>query len=100
MIVRAIEAGDLIPSFSEKIVAEYREVLSRSKFARTADHVAGLLALMTIKGTMLDPPRCEFTSPDPRDQPFLDCAVGDQMDVIVTATAGTSQNPSTAATRS
>jgi putative PIN family toxin of toxin-antitoxin system len=79
---------------SEAVLAEYREVFSRPKFARLPSaEVAALLALIQSEATMVTPStRLEVSTHD-SDNRFYECADTAQADYIVTATPGTSPSP-------
>lgn len=70
---------------SEAVLAEYREVFSRPKFARLpAADVATLLALIEAEATMVTPTaRLEISKHD-SDNRFYECADAAQADYIVT----------------
>ncbi|MGA2590629.1 MAG: putative toxin-antitoxin system toxin component, PIN family, partial [Bryobacteraceae bacterium] len=70
---------------SEPILAEYREVFSRPKFARLPPaEVATLLALIESEATIVTPNiRLEISKHD-SDNRFYECADAAQADYIVT----------------
>ena len=70
---------------SEAVLAEYREVFSRPKFARLPSaEVAALLALIQSEATMVTPStRLEVSTHD-SDNRFYECADTAQADYIVT----------------
>jgi putative PIN family toxin of toxin-antitoxin system len=70
---------------SEAVLAEYREVFNRPKFARLpAADVATLLALIEGEATMVTPTtRLEISKHD-SDNRFYECADAAQADYIVT----------------
>jgi putative PIN family toxin of toxin-antitoxin system len=70
---------------SEAVLAEYREVFSRPKFARLpAADVATLLTLIEAEATMVTPTiRLEISKHD-ADNRFYECADAAQADYIVT----------------
>jgi putative PIN family toxin of toxin-antitoxin system len=70
---------------SEAVLAEYREVFNRPKFARLpAADVATLLALIEAEATMVTPTtRLEISKHD-SDNRFYECADAAQADYIVT----------------
>jgi len=73
---------------SEAVLAEYREVFSRPKFARLpAAEVAALLALIESEAIMVTPTtRLELSKHD-SDNRFYECADAAQADYIVTGNA-------------
>lgn len=74
----------LVSCVSPEIINEYVGVLGRSKFDNVRATVPGLVDLMLAKAAHVYPDRAPFTSPDPKDQAFLDCAVARAVDYIVT----------------
>jgi putative PIN family toxin of toxin-antitoxin system len=70
---------------SEAILAEYREVFSRPKFARLPSaEVAALLALIESEATIVNPTtRLEISKHD-SDNRFYECADAAEADYIVT----------------
>ena len=73
---------------SEAVLAEYREVFSRPKFARLPSaEVATLLALIEREATLVTPTtRLEISKHD-SDNRFYECADAAQADCIVTGNA-------------
>ncbi len=70
---------------SEEILAEYREVLARSKFARLDSRlVARLLTLVAEEATLVTPTNRLTESPDESDNRVYECAAAAGADYIVT----------------
>ena len=84
LIILAIHQGLVRPCFTEAIVEEYSEVLSRQKFAFPPDETAALIAMLRRTGEVFDPEAAPAASPDPGDTKFLQCAHAAQADFIVT----------------
>lgn len=63
--------------FAGTIIHEYREVLARPKFAKTIapDRARAVVDFIELAGECVEAPRATATSPDPKDQVFLDVAV-------------------------
>jgi putative PIN family toxin of toxin-antitoxin system len=73
---------------SEAVMAEYREVFSRPKFAHLPSaEVAALLALIESEATMVTPTTCLEISKHDSDNRFYECADAAQADYIVTGNA-------------
>lgn len=66
--------NEIRPAFDGRILAEYRQVLGRPKFAFAGDAVADLLALMEHDGLRVLAPPLAAALPDPDDAPFLEVA--------------------------
>jgi putative PIN family toxin of toxin-antitoxin system len=70
---------------SEEILAEYREVFRRPKFARIdPERVARLLDLVAAEAVMAQPVRRSAASPDEPDNRFIECAEASHADYLVT----------------
>lgn len=85
LVVNLVAFGAVELFVSEAILAEYREVFSRAKFARLPSaEVATLLALIESEATMVTPStRLEISTHD-SDNRFYECADAAQADYIVT----------------
>lgn len=77
-----------IACYDERILAEYREVLLRPKFAEriAASAVSAVVSAFEVFGVRMAAPvsPAAFVLLDPGDQPFLDVAVAARVDAIVT----------------
>ena len=70
---------------SEEIIAEYRAVFSRTKFARIdPDRFARMLNLLVAEAEIVKPLRHASSSPDEPDNRFLECAEAGGADYPVT----------------
>jgi putative PIN family toxin of toxin-antitoxin system len=70
---------------SSEILAEYREVFSRAKFAGLdPQRVARLLTLVAGEAIMVTPTSHTTESPDESDNRFYECAEAAAADYIVT----------------
>ena len=70
---------------SDEVLAEYRSVLARPKFAGIdAKRVSRLLSLVTEEAVMITPPQHLAVSKDEPDNRFLECAVAGRADYIIT----------------
>jgi putative PIN family toxin of toxin-antitoxin system len=67
-----------------RIVAEYREVLARPRFAFEPELVDDLVAALEAVAIFVDAPAIESTPTPEDDRPFLEVAVAGAADAIVT----------------
>ena len=70
--------------FDERIVSEYRDVLTRTKFSFDRELVEELIGFLEAAGSPTLAPPLAVTLPDPWDQMFIEVAVGSQADFLVT----------------
>lgn len=71
-IVGHLIRGTIIPIYSNAIVKEYREVLSRKKFGFSGETVDYLLSAMEKYGILVDPCPSGLVLPDMKDLPFYE----------------------------
>jgi len=83
-IVRMISSGELTLCFDALILAEYDEVLRRSKFGFDKDKVATLLDHIKHRGHTVASSPIPQSLPDPDDEPFLKVAIAGQAMCLVT----------------
>ncbi|MCX6338642.1 MAG: putative toxin-antitoxin system toxin component, PIN family [Candidatus Aureabacteria bacterium] len=83
-IVRMVSSGDLTLYFDSRILSEYSEVLSRSKFRFQADKVIALLDYIEHRGHIVASSPLSVSLPDPGDQPFLEVAFAGRAVCLVT----------------
>jgi len=76
--------GDLTPVFDDRILAEYRSVLSRPKFGLTKGERKAVLDLLENIGQHINAPPLALKLPDPDDKPFIEVAVEGMWDFLVT----------------
>lgn len=83
-VLRALLTERVCLCFDERILSEYRDVLSRGKFAFDRELVAEVLSFLEAAGfrTLAQP--LDLALPDPADQMFLEVAVFGQADFLVT----------------
>ena len=94
LVVLALAQGLLIACFSEEIMLEYIEVLSRPKFSFARDEISALERLIRGHGELAtsiaipqelpDRHLPDPHLPDPSDEKFLSCAIAASADFIVT----------------
>ena len=70
-IVDAITKNLFVPLFSPEMIAEYREVLTRSKFAFSEDEVRSLVDHIVSHGELVVPVKNSVRFPDPDDKVFF-----------------------------
>lgn len=84
-VLALVRDGAILPLFDERMLAEYRGVLSRPKFAIASEAVAELLEAFAEAGALLlDPPAYADPVPDVDDLPAIEVARAGHDDAIVT----------------
>ena len=83
-IVRMVSSGSIILCLDARILAEYEEVLARSKFDFDPDAVAALLDYIDFRSEVVAALPLTSRLPDPDDEPFLEVAVACHADGLVT----------------
>ena len=73
-IVDLVAAGELQAVYDARILAEYRDVLTRSRLNLNATRVQLLLDVVQDIGILVTPMPWRVTLPDPDDEPFIACA--------------------------
>jgi putative PIN family toxin of toxin-antitoxin system len=71
-------------AISDRILAEYEDVLSRPHLRLNPDRAAFALGLMRSEGTLVSPTVRLSVSPDESDSRFLECAEAADADYAVT----------------
>jgi len=84
ILVRLVAEGLVRVAFDERILAEYRAVLSRSKFPFQPAQVESLLTQIEEEGLKITPQPIAARLPDRDDLPFLEVALSAQVDSLVT----------------
>ena len=86
-IVRMVSSGEVTLCFDALILAEYSEVLHRSKFGFDKEKIAALLDHIEHRGhTVASSPLCH-SLPDPDDEPFLKVALAGKAVCLMTGNA-------------
>jgi uncharacterized protein len=83
-IVRLVSSGLITLCLDARILAEYRDVLSRPRFGFDPDDVATLLDYLESGGEMVASGPLAVRLPDPDDEPFLEAALAGAADCLVT----------------
>jgi putative PIN family toxin of toxin-antitoxin system len=74
-VVENVLIGRVTPVYSTDIIKEYREVLTRKKFACSIDLVEYLLAAIEKFGILISPASSGIVLPDMKDLPFYEVAL-------------------------
>lgn len=69
-IINAVFNEKIIPLINKKILAEYKEVISRPKFKNTTQSIAFFLNGMREHGKFIDAKEYDEEMPDPKDKIF------------------------------
>jgi len=85
-ILDLVLAGDLIPVFDDRILAEYGQVLARERFGFVPDDVASLLHYIEVEGEHITAHPTSVVLPDPDDLPFLEVALTARVKALITGT--------------
>jgi putative PIN family toxin of toxin-antitoxin system len=86
-ILRMVSSAELTLCFDALILAEYSEVLYRSRFGFDKDKVAALLDHIEYRGHTVASSPLRHTLPDPDDEPFLKVAIAGKAVCLVTGNA-------------
>ncbi len=86
-IARMVSSGEVTLCFDALILAEYSEVLHRSKFGFDKDKVASLLDHIEHRGHIVASSPLHHSLPDPDDEPFLKVAIAGKAVCLVTGNA-------------
>lgn len=79
VVFRAL-LGEIVPVYSNEILAEYREVLSRKKFKFPLEQVRYLLEAIEERGIFAKPIQTGIELPDMKDLPFYEVVVAKRSD--------------------
>jgi uncharacterized protein len=83
-VLRALLTERVTLCFDERIVSEYRDVLTRTKFSFDPDLVEELIGFLEATGSPTLAAPLAVTLPDPWDQMFIEVAVSGNADFLVT----------------
>lgn len=87
-IVDLAVRGDLHLLYDDRILAEYREVLGRPKFALNLEDVAQVLGQLERTGEAVSASPLQVSLQDEDDLSFLEVAAAGAADALVTGNAG------------
>ena len=79
-VVKHLFSGAFIPLYSDQIMAEYREVLSRKKFHFPPEMVSTMLQEIRKHGVFVEAHSAGESLPDPKDLPFYEVVIERQDD--------------------
>jgi putative PIN family toxin of toxin-antitoxin system len=83
-VLNAILSGQLTALYDDRILAEYHEVLHRSKFRLSITEVEVMLGLIEELGEYFSGHRSDVVLPDEADLPFLEVATAGLADALIT----------------
>jgi uncharacterized protein len=83
----AVLNGSLRLTLDDRILVEYRQVLSRPRFAISSDELQAIIALL-LRQDLVTPPPLTVNLPDMDDLPFLETACLATDNTLVTGNAG------------
>jgi putative PIN family toxin of toxin-antitoxin system len=84
LLLLAVNQGFVKPCFSDPMLKEYAEVLARPRFSFPDDEIAAVLDLFRHHGEHVRATPLTGVSPDPKDDPFMACALESRADFLVT----------------
>lgn len=71
-VLGKVISGEIIPVYSNVIIKEYREVLSRKKFGFSGETIEYLISSVEKYGILVDPTPSGVALPDMKDVPFYE----------------------------
>lgn len=83
-LLRLALRGELAALYDDRIVTEYREVLSRPKFGFDPEEIEAVVGQLERTGESVLAHPLPIDLPDPDDLPFLEVAVAGNAHVLVT----------------
>lgn len=83
-IVMMISSGELELCYDGRILAEYKEVLKRPKFAFQDKDLDALFYQIKISGQITSSEPLEDSLPDADDEPFLEIAIASNARCLIT----------------
>ncbi len=83
-VLRLLLTGQILLAYDSRILAEYREVLRRPKFPFGDEQIEALLDFFEKDGIPVTSAPLAKPLPDPDDEPFLEVAIGGNVDALVT----------------
>jgi len=83
-VLDLVLGGDLTPCFDDRIIAEYREVLARAKFAFDPIQVEAILDYIEAEGLHVVATPLGVSLPDPDDNAFLEVATATGAEWLIT----------------
>lgn len=83
-ILDMILIGELQTLYDDRILSEYREVLSRPKFSFEKKDVEALLSFVEGEGFRITATPLKEASTDEDDVPFIEVAISGETDALIT----------------
>ena len=83
-VVRMIAANELQLCYDARIITEYRQVLRRLLFRFDPQQIEALLQHIRFFGITASPNPLPFRLPDPSDEPFLETAIAEKVEFLIT----------------
>jgi uncharacterized protein len=83
-ILRLVVSGMLTPTYDQRILGEYREVLRRPKFKFSDETVMDFLSEIEEEGMLVSSRPLPYTLLDPDDEPFLEVALSSKAIALIT----------------
>lgn len=71
-ILKKVISGEIISVYSNVIIKEYKEVLSRKKFGFSGETIEYLLSALEKYGILVEPSPSGIILPDMKDLPFFE----------------------------
>ncbi len=72
IIIQLVDNGTIVPLINDKILEEYKEVLSREKFKFTDYQVGKIVGIISIRGVYVDEDHIDIELPDEKDRVFYE----------------------------
>lgn len=72
IIYNLVQQGIIVPIINDKIVSEYYEVLSRSKFHLTSEVINKIINNIVNKAILIDEKHIDIDLPDEKDRVFYE----------------------------
>jgi putative PIN family toxin of toxin-antitoxin system len=73
-VLDLILTGEIQLAYDDRLLVEYRQVLTRPRFDFDSRDLAGLLDYLAVEGRLVVPHPLDVSLPDPDDLPFLEVA--------------------------
>ena len=83
-VIRLVTSSDIVACVSEPILAEYREVLSRTRIGVDPTRAALIQDLLISTGVLVSPSVTVTECKDPDDDMFLECALAARASFLIT----------------
>ncbi len=91
-IIDLVIANHLKIVYDSRIIAEYREVLYRTKFKIKNDELDALLKFIELNGELITPAPLKIDIIDISDLPFIECTLNNKEHILITGNKKHFQN--------